>query len=81
MAEYKIKEYTYDPEKQREYWDAAIGLQDVDGLRPSKYLYELSNQNINGEIPIQIVKEKLNEYYKDASDQERTETMECDIDL
>ncbi len=79
MAGYKIKGYTYNSEKQREYWDAAIGLQDVDGLKPSQYLYELSDQNINGEIPIQTVKEKLNEYYKDASDQERTETMECDI--
>lgn len=79
MAEYKIKEYTYDSQKQREYWDAAIGLQDVDGLKPSQYLYELSDQNINGEISIQTVKEKLNEYYKDASDQERMETMECDI--
>lgn len=79
MEEYKIKEYTYNSQKQREYWDAAIGLQDVDGLKPSQYLYELSDQNINGEILIQTVKEKLNEYYKDASDQERTETMECDI--
>lgn len=79
MEEYKVKEYKHNPKKQKEYWDAAIGLQDVDGLKPSKYLYELSEQNISGEMPIQEVKEKLNGYYKTASDKERTETMECDI--
>lgn len=79
MEEYKVIEYQHNSKKQKEYWDAAIGLQDVDGLRPSKYLYELSWQNINGEMPIQTVKEKLGTYYKKASDEERMETMECDI--
>ncbi len=79
MEEYKVKEYKHNCKKQKEYWDTAIGLQDVDGLKPSKYLYELSEQNISGEIPIQAVKEKLNGYYKTVSDKERVETMECDI--
>jgi len=30
MYEYKIKEYTADAKKQKEYWDTAIGLQQVD---------------------------------------------------
>ncbi len=34
---------------------------------------------MQGEIPIQTVKEKLDVYYKEASKQERDETMECDI--
>lgn len=79
MSEYKVKEYLNNAEKQREYWDTAIGLQDVDDLKPSKYLYELSEQNINGELSIQTVKEKLHAYYKEASRQEQTETMECDV--
>lgn len=79
MEEYRVKEYQHDPKKQRSYWNAAIGLQEVDGLKPSKYLYELSEQNISGELPIQIVGKKLGEYYKETSDQERTETMECDV--
>ena len=33
-------------------WSAAIGLQDVDGLKPSKYLYETAKKNIEGEITI-----------------------------
>lgn len=79
MKEYQIKEYQYSPEKQKEYWNTAIGLQDVDNLEPSQYLYELSEQNINGEISIQNVQQKLGAYYKEASDKERKETMECDI--
>lgn len=79
MEGYQVKEYRYNPEKQKEYWDTAIGLQEVDRLKPSKYLYELSEQNISGEISIQVVKEKLGAYYKEVSDQERKETMECDI--
>ena len=31
-------------------WSAAIGLQDVDGLKPSEYLYETARKNIDGEI-------------------------------
>ncbi|MBD5451964.1 MAG: hypothetical protein HDR25_04925 [Lachnospiraceae bacterium] len=79
MEEYQVKEYQHDPKKQRAYWNAAIGLQDVDGLKPSKYLYELSEQNISGELPIQTVQEKLGEYYRETSELERNETMECDI--
>ncbi len=79
MNEYKVKEYKHKSEEQREYWNAAIGLQDVDSLKPSKYLYELSEQNIQGEITTQEVKEKLTTYYKTVSDKERAETMECDI--
>ena len=31
-------------------WSTAIGLQDVDGLKPSEYLYETAKKNIDGEI-------------------------------
>ncbi len=79
MEEYKRKEYKYDPRKQQEYWDTAIGLQDVDGLRPSKYLYELSEQNVEGKITTKEVKELLDKYYKDRETSKNVETMECDI--
>ena len=79
MSEYRVKEYKYNKEKQKEYWETAIGLQDVDGLKPSKYLYELSEQNIDGKITTQEVKEQLAKYYKDNGSKDQTETMECDI--
>ena len=42
-----------EPEQQEngKLWQTAIGLQQVDGLTPSKYLYETATRNIDGEIP------------------------------
>ena len=34
-------------------WRTAIGLQDVDGLQPSAYLYETAKKNIDGEISVE----------------------------
>jgi len=45
-------------------WEAAIGLQDVDGLKPSEYLIETARQNIEGSISIGDAKERINSYYK-----------------
>ena len=33
-------------------WDMAIGLQQVDNLKPSKYLKQISEKNILGELTI-----------------------------
>ncbi len=59
-------------------WSAAIGLQDVDGLKPSEYLYSTAKKNINGEITIDEAGELINSYYE--SKQGRTEhgTEEAD---
>ena len=55
-----------EPEKaeKSEIWRTAIGLQQVDGLTPSQYLVEAAKQNIEGEITIYEVQERLNGYYK-----------------
>ena len=45
-------------------WKMAIGLQDVDGLKPSNYLIETAKQNIEGEITIDEVKQRIDSYYK-----------------
>ena len=44
-----LDEITYDkvedeknPEVKQLYWNIAFGLQEVDGLKPSKYMIELS---------------------------------------
>ena len=50
--------------EKSEIWQTAIGLQQVDGLTPSQYLIETAKQNIEGEITIYEVKERLNGYYK-----------------
>jgi len=55
-----------EPEKaeKSEIWQAAIGLQQADGLTPSEYLIETAKQNIEGEITIYEVHERLDGYYK-----------------
>ncbi|MDR1066913.1 MAG: Fic family protein, partial [Clostridiales bacterium] len=55
-----------EPEKaeKSDIWRTAIGLQQVDGLTPSEYLIETAKRNIEGEITIYEVQERLNGYYK-----------------
>lgn len=45
-------------------WKTAIGLQQVDGLKPSYYLIETARQNIEGDITIEEVKQRIDSYYK-----------------
>ncbi len=57
-------------------WKTAIGLQLVDGLTPSEYLIASAKQNIEGDITIEEVKNRLDTYYKHHPtkiDEDRTE--------
>ncbi|MDR2927294.1 MAG: Fic family protein [Cytophagaceae bacterium] len=59
-------------------WQIAIGLQQVDGLTPSEYLLENARQNIEGDITIDEVKKRIDNYYKQEdvrknADSNRTE--------
>lgn len=45
-------------------WETAIGLQEVDGLSPSKYLVQTAKEHIEGNINIEEVKIRIDEYYK-----------------
>ncbi|QBN19420.1 Fic family protein [Flavobacterium nackdongense] len=45
-------------------WKTAIGLQQIDGLKPSDYLIETAKQNIEGDITIEEVKQRIDSYYK-----------------
>ena len=40
-------------------WDMAIGLQEVDNLKPSKYLEKLLQENVTGEKTIYEVEKEL----------------------
>ena len=44
-------------------WDMAIGLQEVDNLKPSKYLEKLLQENVTGEKTIYEVEHELKQYY------------------
>ncbi|MCI7043259.1 MAG: Fic family protein [Lachnospiraceae bacterium] len=57
-------------------WHTAIGLQAVDGLKPSGYLIDTAIRNIEGDISIDEAQELLNSYYKEnpkLDDGDRTE--------
>ena len=45
-------------------WETAIGLQDVDGLKPSKYLVKTAKEHIEGNIDIEKAKSRIDEYYE-----------------
>lgn len=45
-------------------WQTAIGLQDVDGLQPSAYLYETAKKNIDGEISVDEAGALIDSYYE-----------------
>ena len=50
-----------DSKKKQEYWETGIGLNKVDNLKPSKYLLDLSQKNINGELKYNEVENLLQE--------------------
>ena len=62
-------------------WDMAIGLQEVDNLKPSKYLEKLLEDNVNGKLTIKQVEEELREYYieKDKKQELNHNELECDF--
>lgn len=75
-----FKEYIKQSEPDRRSrgyaWHTAIGLQAVDGLKPSKYLIDTAIQNIEGNITIKEAQETIDRYYEAkprAFDEDRTE--------
>lgn len=62
-------------------WDMAIGLQEVDNLKPSKYLEKLLEDNVKGKLTIKQVEEELREYYieKDKKQELNHNELECDF--
>ena len=62
-------------------WDMAIGLQEVDNLKPSKYLEELLQENVVGKKTIYEVEHELRQYYieKEKNDDVNYNELECDL--
>ena len=59
----KYYEATEPGRRERAYaWATAIGLQDVDGLKPSKYLIKTAKRNIEGEITAAEARRLVDEY-------------------
>ena len=64
-----FKEYLRESEPDKSYkgyaWSTAIGLQAVDGLKPSKYLIETAIQNIEGKITMKEAQKLIDSYYEE----------------
>lgn len=81
MEKDPFKEYLREAEPDKAYkgyaWSTAIGLQAVDGLKPSKYLIDTAIQNIEGKITIKEAQNLIDTYYEERpahlSDEDRTE--------
>ena len=61
-------------------WQAAIGLQAVDGLRPSAYLLEVAGRNIEGEITLEESRRLIDSYYKSKTARTPKEDEEEEAD-
>ena len=53
-----------DKAEKAQLWKTAIGLQQVDGLKPSEYLIATAKQNIEGDITFDEVKHRIDRYYQ-----------------
>ena len=81
MEKDPFKEYLKESEPDKAHkgyaWSTAIGLQVVDGLKPSKYLIDTAIQNIEGNITIKEAQGLIDSYYEERpvhfSDDDRTE--------
>src|SRR5574344_576857 len=61
-------------------WDMAIGLQEVDNLKPSKYLEGLLKENVTGKLSIYEVENKLKNYYVNKENKQINQNeLECDF--
>ena len=62
-------------------WDMAIGLQEVDNLKPSNHLENLIEENIIGKLSLDEVKEELRTYYveKEKKNEVDYNELECDF--
>ena len=81
MEKDPFKEYLKESEPKKAHksyiWSTAIGLQAVDGLKPSKYLIDTAIQNMEGKITMKEAQSLIDSYYKEKPyhlfDDERTE--------
>ena len=72
LSEY-IKQGEPTQVEKTKAWETAIGLQDVDGLKPSKYLIKTAKEHIEGNIDIAEAKERINQYYEEADNRKKIE--------
>ena len=76
---YDIYDKKLTPYQKKINWNMAIGLNEVDGLKPSKYLIELAQKNISGELTNKAVGTALHQYYNKQNPPINYHERECDL--
>lgn len=61
-------------------WQAAIGLQDVDGLQTSPYLLETARKHIDGQISDADAANLVSQYYQNREDRKEAEAGSLEAD-
>ena len=80
-----VNEYNVEYKTQKYFkqlkWDMAIGLQEVDNLKPSIYLEKLLKENIEGNLTIKEVEQDLKNYYIEKANKKEINhnELECDF--
>lgn len=72
LSEY-IKQGEPSKVEKTKTWETAIGLQEVDGLEPSKYLIKTAKEHIEGNINIDEAKKRISEHYEAESSRKKFE--------
>lgn len=79
LSEY-IKQGELNQVERTKTWEMAIGLQDVDGLKPSKYLIKTAKEHIEGTIDIKEAKTRIDEYYEVQGNRKNFEKRDEEAD-
>ena len=79
-------DYPYEPmaspSNLESSWDIAIGLQEVDGLKPSGYLRSLAAETVEGDLSLDAAGKAIRAYYKLRDESgEATDAGEREADL
>lgn len=83
--QFELEEYSKQGEpdeiEKSEAWQAAIGLQAVDGLKTSAYLLNTAKEHVEGKISINEAQKRIESYYEQRADRNEVEneTKEADI--
>ncbi len=65
-----------NPNVKQLYWNIAFGLQDVDGLKPSQYMRDLSEEHISGKKTYKQVQNEITSYYSKNKDNHEDDLIE-----
>lgn len=77
---YEIISKTKDGKQKQIYWNIAFGLQDVDNLKPSKFMIDLAIENICGKKTYNDVENEIQAYYdKNIEKNKNLNQQEADL--